>query len=117
MAGEKTEANADIGVVTIGGENTAVYTDAEHRGIKVCAPGGFFWRPRAGEEVLVIKSDAGENCAVGVCGAVPPVSLMEGEVYIKTSSTAIHLKNSGGISITGNVNVEGVLRVNGVIVE
>jgi len=48
----------------------AVEVDGELRGAELFAPGGTSWRPKPGQEVLVLKSDG----VLAVCGAktVPP---------------------------------------------
>ena len=63
------EAAADLGLVTLGGDPAGVYLGGERRWVAVCAPGGYQWRPRTGDQVLVVK--AGDQreipCLAGVC--------------------------------------------------
>ena len=107
------EMTASIGNVTISGDDIGVYTDMEHRGVTTFSPGGYFWRPRVGQNMLVIKCDEG-NCISGTEMKNIPASMAVGEVYIKSESGAsIWLKNNGDIAISGNVNIEGSLSVNG----
>lgn len=54
MAAEPT---AEWGAVTVG-EPAAVYLAGERRGLPLCCPGGFAWRPKPGDEVLVLKAGA-----------------------------------------------------------
>lgn len=62
------EAAADLGLVTLGGDPAGVYLGGERRWVAVCAPGGYQWRPRTGDKVLVVK--AGDQreipCLAGV---------------------------------------------------
>ena len=50
------EAAADLGLVTLGGDPAGVYLGGERRWVAVCAPGGYQWRPRTGDKVLVVKA-------------------------------------------------------------
>lgn len=50
---------------------------------------------------------------LGVVGSDTPDGLLPGEVYIKTDSAAITIKNNGAVNITGTVNIIGSLTVNG----
>lgn len=59
------EPEAQFGQVTLSGD-TAVNLGGERRRLTVCTPGGILWRPREGEQVLVLKTPAGEqDCVVG----------------------------------------------------
>ena len=51
--------------------------------------------------------------APAVFGSDTPDGLLPGEVYIKTDSAAITIKNNGAVNITGTVNITGSLTVNG----
>ena len=104
---------AAVGEVTIGGASVGVVSGAERRGIPVFAPGGYFWKPTAGESVLIIKC-GGEVCAVSTEIASYPEDMQAGEVYIKSKNGAeLRLKNDGTIEIIGTVSIEGGLQVNG----
>ena len=46
-------ASAQDGTVTIEGGELAVFSSGEKREVKTAAPGGYEWRPRKGENVLV----------------------------------------------------------------
>ena len=60
---------------------------------------------------VVIALSAG--VLLGVVGSDTPDGLLPGEVYIKTDSAAITIKNNGAVNITGTVNITGSLTVNG----
>ena len=65
--GRTEECAADQGVVTLGGDPAAVYLGGERRWVSLYTPGGYQWRPKAGDKVLVVK--AGDHrelpCLVG----------------------------------------------------
>ena len=109
----KREKNGmQTGVVTIGGVRAAICTDAERRGIAVCAPGGYVWRPRVGENVLVLKTEDG---AMYTAAALPEEAenIEAGDVLLRTEGAQLRLCCDGTIRISGNVCVEGALLVNG----
>lgn len=51
------EAPAEWGPVTVG-QPPAVYLAGERRQVPLCCPGGYAWRPRVGEQVMVLKAGA-----------------------------------------------------------
>lgn len=106
------EEEAGAAVVSVGGLSPAVVRDGERRQARIFSPGGYCWRPRNGETVLVV---GGETCVAGreqVC----PVALAAGEVYIFSPGASIYLKQSGDIILKGNVKIDGTLALNGVSV-
>ena len=111
-SGPAAQESGQIGKVTIGGDETAVLTQSENRGMCVAAPGGFVWRPSIGENVLVIKCGE-ENVVAGAISSEAPEE--NGEVYIKSKGGAeIRLKNNGDILLGGRVRITGTLELNGV---
>ena len=90
------------GSVTINGKKFAVFENFEHRDLVLYAPGGYFWHPDTGDDVLVLKN--GEIIAKPCeCAELKP-----GEVCIKSAGGAeIRLSNDGNIYIKGNVIKEG----------
>ena len=50
------EAEAELGQVTLGGDPAAVLLGGERRQVPVYSPGGYAWRPAAGDRVLVLKA-------------------------------------------------------------
>lgn len=101
-------AAGEAGVVSIEGTPTAVLTGAEERAAAVLAPGGYEWRPRQGETVLVLRGGAlGEERYLA--GRVQTESaLAPGEVRIASSGgAAITLRNDGRVELSGAVTVNG----------
>lgn len=102
-------ASAQSGTVTVEGTEAAVYTSGEDRNVKVASPRGFFWKPRNGENVLVIKGGVfGEDAYI--VGAVQQDggTLAAGEVRIASAGGAeIVLRNSGRVDINGSVFING----------
>ena len=111
MAMQRVSA-AEVGAVTIGGEASAVMTDSEHRDLAVFSPGGYFWRPKVGENVLVIKCGENEMCILGE-NAGDELELEPGEVYIKSDAASVHVRNDGSIRLAGRIEIDGGLYLNG----
>ncbi len=106
------------GEVTIGGMNTAVYTDTEMRNAVFFAPGGYFWVPGAGQSMIVLKGEGGEVYCMDREVASLPADMEEGEVFITSGGDAsIHLKNDGTVHINGDLHVAGRVVVNGTEIE
>ena len=55
-----------VGRVTIGGDHVAVLLDSERRGLEVYGPGGYRWKPGAGQRALVIQGRGEIPCIAGV---------------------------------------------------
>ena len=98
------EAEAEIGVVTLGGDPAGVVLGGERRWLPVYSPGGDCWRPSAGERVLVLKAGAeGElPCVLGV--AQNGNELQAGEVRLGQGDGMISLKDEV-IQLIGQVQV------------
>ena len=109
-----TPGRTMTGEVTIGGMNTAVYTDTEMRNAVFFAPGGYFWVPGAGQSMIVLKGEGNEVYCMDRQVTSIPENLEEGEVYITSNGNAsIRLKNDGTIGINGDIHVTGRVFVNG----
>lgn len=101
------EAAAESGPVTVQGTQTAVYLSGERRNVAVCAPGGFAWRPRVGQEVLVLKAGQeqespyvlGTDCAAMAEGLTPGETLLGGE--------GASVKVGRRVELTGQVLING----------
>jgi len=96
------------GTVTLSGPEAAAYTDAERRGLSVCAPGGYFWRPAVRDEVLVIK----EGDRGYVLAALPERTpdLEPGDIVLKAGEAGLRLSPNGHVTITGTkVMVNGII--------
>ncbi|MCI6109560.1 MAG: hypothetical protein MR849_03025 [Oscillibacter sp.] len=104
-------ASAQDGTVTIEGGELAVFSSGEKREVKTAAPGGYEWRPRKGENVLVVRGGTfGEEAyAVGVVEAAAS-GLAPGEVRIRsgTGTAEIVLHNNGRVDINGLLFINGM---------
>lgn len=103
-------ASAQDGTVTIDGEETAVFSSGEARGVQTVGPGGYEWKPRRGEDVLIVRGGTfgEESYAVGVPGGKSG-ELAPGEVRIRSAmeGTEIVLRNNGVIELNGLVVING----------
>lgn len=101
---------ADTGTVTLGGDPAAVSLGGERRQVPVYAPGGYQWRPAAGDQVLVLKAGAQREspCVAGVC--CQSGELSPGEVRISSGSGQLRLRD-------GRIDIQGQLWVNGETLE
>lgn len=111
IAAAATPKTVERGCTSIGGKEVAVTLRGERRGIEVMTPGGYVWRPRHGEEVLVIKdSVSAEECIAAAKMYDGPKNMQGGEVFIcSAGGTSIHLKNNGKIKICGNIVLDGTI--------
>ena len=107
---QRKERPIELGTATAGGRESFVYTDGERRKALILAPGGYFWRPGVGQELLVLKCQA-EGEKPFLLAADPgeaPVDMQDGEVYIKSKGgVSLYLKNDGRLLIEGSVFVNG----------
>lgn len=105
------EPPAELGQVTLSGDQVGVALAGERRNVVLCLPGGYHWRPSRGETVLVVKS--GPESAPCVVGA-PGGETAGGEVWLSVSPAAeVRLGEDGTIRLTGPVEITGSLTVNG----
>lgn len=100
------EPAAELGCVTLGGDPAGVSLGGERRWIGVYGPGGYSWRPTAGDKVLVLKAGAeGEApCLLGV--SQEEGELEPGEVRLKGGESSIFLGQK-------RLELEGKLYLNG----
>ena len=100
------EAAAEIGTVTLGGDPAGVSLGGERRWLTVYGPGGYCWRPPAGDKVLVLKAGAeGESpCVLGTVQG--EAELKPGEVMLKGGTCSLRLGQEG-------LALEGELIING----
>lgn len=115
--GLSQECTADQGIVTLGGDPAAVYLGGERRWVSLYAPGGYQWRPKAGDKVLVVK--AGDHREIPCLVGKRPDELSEedelppGSVRIH-SGTGVVLLDEEGLTLQGDeVALEGDITVNG----
>ena len=115
--GRTEECAADQGTVTLGGDPAGVYLGGERRWVSLYAPGGYQWRPKAGDKVLVVKAGGQRElpCLVGM----RPEEI-EGEEELPPGSVRIHsgtgalLLSEEGAALKGDsVALEGEVTVNG----
>ena len=111
---ETEERAVATGPVTISGERVSVELDSERRDLIIYGPGGYRWRPKTGEQVLVVRTDEG-LCVVGTpctCG------LDAGEAGLAAPGGAeVTVKRDGHVLLSGAVEVNGELRVQGEVLE
>ena len=104
---------AEQGFVTIGGEKAAVFTDCEYRELPLFSPGGYVWRPSPGQNILVVKTGDEGYSILGAENGDGPRNMANGEVYIKSKSASVYLKNNGNIIVDGDVYVMGDVDITG----
>ena len=110
-----TSAAALRGAVTMGGAEAAVWSCGEERNLPAAAPGGYAWRPRFGENVLVLKGGetGGERYIVGALEE-DAEALGEGEICLYSAGgTKLYLRNDGRIELFGALYINGELYING----
>jgi len=102
--GRGTENGAGPGIVSVGGARPAVVTDGEQREARVFSPGGYCWRPAAGQAVLLVRGT--ETCVAGAAQE-DTSDLLPGEIRIASNGASVVLTNDGTIKITGRLFVNG----------
>lgn len=101
------EPAAELGEVTLGGDPAGVSLGGERRGLEVYGPGGYCWRPAAGEKVLVLKA--------GTEGESPYIlgvrqgggGLLPGEVQITGGGGAALVRLGRRLDLNGPIWVNG----------
>ena len=107
--GIEPNRTVETGAVTLTGETVAVELDSERRGLPVFAPGGYHWRPKLGQQVLVLKTSEGA-CVVGV----PSEQIKDGEVGLRGEGGAqVTLETAGRVRLGPEVEIDGILKVSG----
>ena len=109
-------AQTESGTVTIGGSAAGVLSRAEERNVPLAAPGGYAWRPKNGERVLVVKGGTlGEEryVAGSLDAAREDMELGNGEVciYAEGGGASITLRRNGHVEIEGNLFINGAMYV------
>lgn len=96
------------GTVTVGGAEADVLAAEELREVSAAAPGGFAWRPSAGDNVLVMKTEGGQSCILGELRNDSPAALQNGEICLYSAGGAkIVLHNDGRIELCGVLWING----------
>lgn len=101
------EAVAESGPVTLLDRQAAVYLEGERRNVAMCGPVGLTWRPKVGQQVLVLKAGQeqerpfilGQDCTALAEGLAP------GEVLLGTEQVGVRCGDS--VALTGQVLVNG----------
>ena len=101
------EPAAELGEVTLGGDPAGVSLGGERRGLEVYGPGGYCWRPAAGEKVLVLKA--------GPEGESPYIlgvrqgggGLLPGEVQLPGGGGAASVRLGRRLDLNGPIWVNG----------
>lgn len=107
-AGEKTHSNGMLGIVTAGGNENSVLLETQRRGVPVASPGGYRWRPEAGEQVLVLKAGVdGESAWILGQRQERSEELLPGEVELVGHNCAVKLTCDGGLELRGAVSING----------
>ena len=85
------EPAAEMGTITMGGDPAGVNLGGERRWLNVYGPGGYSWRPTAGDKVLVLKAGAEWEipCILGTAQAGD--GLKPGEVRLSGGESSIRL--------------------------
>lgn len=101
-------AAAQVGLVTAGGQESGVYLGTQRCWLPVLAPGGYRWRPKTGEQVLVLKTGAeGESACVLARREEAGTQLQPGEVELYAPKCGLKLTEAGEIALSGKVSVNG----------
>ena len=100
------EPAAELGTVTLGGDPAGVSLGGERRWLSVYSPGGYSWRPTAGDKVLVLKAGA-EGEAPCVLGTVQDGDdLKPGEVRLKGGESSVFL-GQDRLALDGELYING----------
>lgn len=103
------QGGADLGVVTAAGNENGVSLGTERRWLRVVAPGGYRWKPKAGEQVLVLKlGQDGESACILACPGQESNDLLPGEVELHADGCAMKLHNDGVVELWGDVRINGM---------
>lgn len=93
-----------LGTVTVPGTQSAAVTDTERRGLRLIAPGGIAWTPRAAQTVLLLQGE--EDCVIGQ-EVTDALTLLPGELRLYSDGASVTLKNNGEIHVRGTVFING----------
>ena len=116
------EAAAELGTVTLGGDPAGVSLGGERRWLTVYSPGGYSWRPTAGDRVMVLEAGAEEEspCIMGTVQngrelKAGEVRLTGGVCEIMLGQDGLRLTNErGGLELTEDrTELTGEVYING----
>lgn len=111
LGSREAEPGAEVGTVTAGGTRPSVMLGGEKRRLEIVSPGGIFWAPVQGEQVVVTRC-GDEQFVSGVLRGAP--ELRPGEVCVKNGAGCVRVYADGRLELEGTVNVKGQLLLNGV---
>ena len=105
---KKREPASQTGAVTAECTRPSIYLEGERREVPVYGPGGYFWRPRNGQQVLVLKagSEREQDCIIGC--QMETEGMSPGEVRITSGAVELRLGTDGRVALTGKVLINGV---------
>ncbi len=104
---QKQESNIQCGQVSVSGAGLAVFLQGERRNIALFSPGGYHWKPSAGEEVLVLHCDDEQSPCL-IAKAQDNIQLSAGQIFISANGrTGITLSPNGDIHLTGDAFLNG----------
>ena len=112
LGSREREPGAEVGTVTAGGARPSVMLGGERRKLEIVSPGGIYWTPVQGEQVLVTRCGDEEFVCGALRGQNPP-ELMPGEVCVRAGNSRVRVFADGRIELDGVVNVVGELQLNG----
>jgi len=115
--GGQSAPAAEVGQVSLAGGTVAVVTQNEQRELRMALPGGFSWRPKTGQRVLVLHSGEGESIVVGV---LPETENTEtpGAVELAGEGCVLRLGADGTVTLSGSrISLTGPLYINGELYE
>lgn len=95
------EDAARMGTVSMAAEAVAAVSDTEYRDLHLLSPGGYAWRPKVSDQVLILK-----DTVLGARGQCP-VALQPGEACIFSDNCYIHLTRNGSIRLVGKLYING----------
>lgn len=101
------EAQAEVGVVTLGGDPAGVNLGGERRWLPVYSPGGYAWRPTAGDKVLVLKAGGERELPCIVGKAQKTGELQAGQVRLAGDGTGAVVVGGDTVALTGTVELNG----------
>lgn len=103
------DSPAELGTVTLGGNPAGVYLSGERRNLPVIAPGGYYWRPAAGQQVLVLKAgtDGELPCVAGVHTSNCPETLQAGDLLLTTGKASVRIGADGSLDLRGKLLLNG----------
>ena len=114
LSDRERQGAVTTGEVTISGESPGAKAAGELRELELAAPEGICWKPRAGQQMLLLHADDGSELAAGVLGQAAPADLAPGELLLTSAGGAVlRLKNDGSIRITGALYINGMPYVPG----